>query len=147
MSLSWSTAFGQPPRHISQTTSCNSRLLMPTILSDPPKRSSKLICPQDSPDSQSVMGRIVIRAIRPAPEWKIFFPCSTSSSSCNGVTDPVRINWPSPSRWSTVKRTASHNSGAICHSSISLGVSPFSSKSGLICANCRFIALSFGWSI
>ena len=54
------------------------------------------------------------------------------------LAEPVNINCPSFLLWSTSNLIASHNLGAICHSSISLGVSPFNSKLGFISTNVKF---------
>ena len=60
------------------------------------------------------MGRILSHAKRPAPE------CSISEKSA-GTDEPVKMNWPTCLRLSTMKRAASHNLGDICHSSIKRG--------------------------
>ena len=77
----------------------------------------------ESPDSYKLIGLIVSHVNRPVPEWVI-------SLVSAGTAEPVRRNWPSSLRWSTSKRIASHNFGASCHSSISLGVSPFRRRFG-----------------
>ena len=55
-----------------------------------------------------------------------------------GTDDPVSINCPNASRWSTSNRMASHNFGANCHSSIKRGASPFSNLEGFNSANSIF---------
>lgn len=57
--------------------------------------------------------------------------------------EPVNINWLSCWRSSTAKRTASHITGAICHSSISLGVDPFNNNDGLVVIILCFCGISF----
>ena len=47
------------------------------------------ISPVDSPDSQRLIGRILIRAKRPVPECEIL-------SASGGTALPVRMNCPSP---------------------------------------------------
>ena len=82
-----------------------------------------LTSPVESPDSYRLIGLIVNHVKRPVPE------CVISLVSA-GTADPVRRNCPNSPRWSTSKRMASQSFGASCHSSINLGVAPFSSRLG-----------------
>lgn len=87
--------------------------------------SSRLTLSFDSSDSYKLIGLINSHANLPVPV------CVTSSMFA-GTAEPVNINCPSESLWSTSNLIASHSFGAICHSSISLGVSHSSSKLGLM---------------
>ena len=71
----------------------------------------------ESPDSYNDIGRRVRRANRPVPV------CNNFSES-TGVEEPVNKNWPASFRLSISCLAASHSCGAICHSSMSLGVFP-----------------------
>ncbi len=51
----------------------------------------------DSVDSYRLIGRIVRRANRPAPEWR--------RTSSFGTAEPVRMYWPGAARLSTCERT------------------------------------------
>ena len=84
-----------------------------------------LTAPEDSPDSQSDMGRILIREIRPVPLCLICLRFSSLTTA-----DPVSRKCPCPSDTSTLCRIASQNLGTSCHSSINLGVAP--SRSGFM---------------
>ncbi len=83
------------------------------------------------------MGRIFIRAMRPVPVWLIFL-------GSGGTAEPVRMNCPNSSLWSTSNRTASHSCGASCHSSMRRGVAPLSNSRGAISARRMFCALVLG---
>ena len=110
------------------------RWFSPSIWSGEANRFSKLTSPVDSPDSKSDIGRILSHEKRPVPLWCIF-------ERSAGMAEPVRMNWPKPSLWSTVKRIVSHNCGAICHSSINRGVLPVKRRLGLIPANRIFCSM------
>ena len=58
-----------------------------------------------------------------------------------GTAEPVKTNWPNSPLWSTSKRIVSHSFGAICHSSISLGVFPLNSCFGFVSEIVIFWAL------
>lgn len=73
-----------------------------------------------------------ILEMRPVPV------CMISPFLSSTTVEPVKINWPFWFRSSTVFRTASHKTGATCYSSISRGVSPLSSKDGLVRAVARY---------
>ena len=77
---------------------------------------------------------------RPVPECVISFVSA-------GTAEPVRINCPSSSLWSTSKRIASQSFGAICHSSIRRGVSPLRSLLGFMEAMATFCSINCGSSI
>lgn len=96
----------------------------------PRNKSRKDTDPFDSPDSKRLIGRIFNREILPVPVWAI-----TLSA---GTAEPVRINCPVSALLSTSNLTASHKTGAICHSSINRGVSPFKSKEGLVSAMAKY---------
>jgi len=99
--------------------SCNLSSFFSSTFSGAVNKLPRLTFPFDSPDSNNDIGRIVSQAKRPVPE------CSLSSSaSLSGTAEPVKMNCPILRRWSTVYLTASHNLGTVCHSSISIGVSP-----------------------
>ena len=83
---------------------------------------------------------MVSHANLPVPEW-----CILSVSA--GTAEPVNMNWPSPSLWSTSKRAASHSCGASCHSSIKRGVAPARSFLGERFANSTFCSIYSGSSI
>lgn len=104
--------------------------LMPAISAE----SSNSLCsdtdPADSYDSKRLNGLILNRDILPVPV------CAVVLSA--GTAEPVKINCPVLSLWSTVNRTASQRIGAICHSSRSRGVSPSSKSEGLIEAVCKY---------
>ena len=82
----------------------------------PLKRSDRETLPSESPDSRSVMVRILIRPMRPVPLCTYSF--------LRGIDDPVSRNLPFPAPRSTSDRTASQMAGTSCHSSINLGSSP-----------------------
>ena len=63
-------------------------------------------------------------------------PLCVVSSAWGATVDPVRINCEKASLLSTSFRMLSHSSGIVCHSSISLGVSPCSSVFELISIIC-----------
>lgn len=77
---------------------------------------------------------------RPVPEWCISF-------SSAGTAEPVKTNCPTSRLWSISNLMASHNFGANCHSSISLGVSPSSNTEASISAISRLVANDVGLSI
>ncbi len=89
------------------------------------------------PTRKVLMGRIFIRAMRPVPVWLIFL-------GSGGTAEPVRMNCPNSSLWSTSNRTASHSCGASCHSSMRRGVAPLSNSRGAISARRMFCALVLG---
>lgn len=92
--------------------------------------SFREIDPFESLDSQRLIGLIKSLDILPIPV------CATILSL--GTADPVRMNCPVLFLLSTSKRTASHKTGAICHSSISLGVFPFNKSDGFVSAAARY---------
>ena len=96
--------------------------------------SLREIVPLESPDSHNDIGRMSNRAILPVPVW-------WSSSSLAGTADPVRMNCPIPWRWSTSKRTISHNLGVCCHSSINRGVFPSNITFGVLSTKIRYWSL------
>ena len=134
MSSSILTASGQPPRQVRKAVRSKSAdvspLIVPGVLNNLPKETS----PVESPDSHNDIGLILSHPILPVPE------CRTSLMSA-GTDEPVRIKSPSSELWSASNLMLSHNDGAICHSSISLGFSPFRSIDGLILASCLFCPL------
>ena len=91
--------------------------------------SIKDIFPVDSPLSYKLIGRITILFILPAPECMILLSST--------IVEPVKTYNPSSSDSSTKYLTVSHNSGAICHSSISIGFSPFNNSMGLVSASIK----------
>ena len=105
--------------------------LMLSISVWPSKSSFSDTEPFDSSDSYRLIGRINMRDIRPVPVWAV--------APSVGTAEPVSRNWPISSRRSTSKSTASHSTGAICHSSISRGVAPFSNSEGFVSAMLRYV--------
>ena len=83
----------------------------------PENIDSRLTLPFDSPDSQRLIVRIVSLAILPMPECVCF-------DKSGGTAEPVRINCPGARLWLASNLTVSHNDGASCHSSITLGTAP-----------------------
>jgi hypothetical protein len=98
----------------------------------PANKARSETIPDDSPDSCRLMVRIRTRTMRPVPVWAV--------ARSRGTADPVRMDWPSSPLRSTSKRTASHSTGAISHSSISRGVSPCSRSEGFVSARAKFEA-------
>ena len=96
--------------------------------------------PFESPDSYKDIGRIVNHENRPVPV------CTTSFILAKAA-EPVKMNYPSSQRWSISNLTASHNFGAICHSSINLGISPFNNKLGFKSAEVTFCYFSSGLAL
>ena len=83
------------------------------------------------------MEYIFIRVIRPVPVCLILV-LSTALL-------PVRMYCPgTPLALSTAVRTASHITGASCHSSISFGFSPFNKSEGLVAAVARYSSVMSG---
>ena len=129
------SAPGHPPRHTSAQTSSSSRALFAPVISSPEKTACIETSPVDSPLSQRLIGRIVSLAMRPVPVCRGMRSPSPSSTS-GGTALPVKTNIPLPPL-STAERTASHNCGPSCHSSISRGIAPSSNLSGRVCARRR----------
>ena len=140
LSLLLSEALGQPPRHTRKAILRMSRLLVPSTFPPFENKLPRLTSPVESPDSHSDIVRIFIQPKRPVPVWNI-------SDVEAGTAEPVSINCPSSPRWSTSKRMASHNLGAICHSSMSRGVSPFSKRLMFVDAMVRLRSFISGSAI
>ena len=119
MSSGSPTAIGQPPRQIRKAIFCSLNSFLSSNFSGTVNSLPKLTVPLDSPDPNRVIGRIVSHAKRPVPL------CSLSCSAfLSGTAEPVSMNCPISRRWSTAYRTASQSLGTVCHSSMSIGVSP-----------------------
>ena len=116
------------------------RLFVATMFSRDSNKCDKLTFPFDSPDSYRLIGRIVNQLNLPVPE------CFMDSSS-EGTAEPVSMNCPTWCLWSTSNLMVSHNFGANCHSSTSLGVSPSSKMPGSISAICKLDSNEAGLSI
>ena len=123
---------GHPPRQVRYAMSCKLYSHFPAMLSGVLNSSAKLTIPLESPDSHRLMGRMTIRPMRPVPECRI---CCSPSKPSRTTTEPVRMKCPCPWRWSTSYRTASHNTGATCHSSMSRGVGPSRIRCGSMLAS------------
>ena len=94
-----SSASGQPPLHASSTSRCVSSSTMAAAGGSSKSRARETMF-SESPDSESVMGDILMRPIRPAPLCRL----AASASPCRsgGVDDPVRIQPPRRPRVSSM---------------------------------------------
>ena len=115
-----SMSCGQPPRHAASTRLGTSIPASTTGHFPESSISPSETARVESPVSQSDIGRIRTRLMRPAPE------CRVNSSA--GAADPVRMNCPDRPRRSQAARTRCHRSGMRCHSSSRRGVAPSSSS-------------------
>ena len=79
---------GQPPRIINRISFISSTSPVKTGENSFLHSFSSETSPEESPDSNSDMGRICIFDIRPAPLWRI--------PLWSGVAEPVRMYWPFP---------------------------------------------------
>ena len=128
---------GQPPLHITCAYPSTSMGELPSISpssnSDASETSQVL-----SPVSSSVIDDMLILAMRPVPVW-----CSFDGST--GVAEPVKRNCPgSPFDLSASLITASHSTGASCHSSMSRGLSPRNSNDGCASSASRLLVYTSG---
>ena len=130
-SMVWFRALGHPPRTTRFTASSIERLIALDGAIVPLKRESNVTAPVESPDSNSDMGRMRSRPMRPVPL------CSTPLYW--GVDDPVSRNLPERSVSSTAKRTASQILGISCHSSMRRGSAPSSMYPGEASASLRLL--------
>ncbi len=131
-SVRFRTRAGQPPRQATLITSSVRGPGSSARTGTPANKSRSDTSPVDSPDSKRLIGRIRTRRTRPAPEWRVI--------SSGGLADPVKMNWPGIPRSSQARRMGFQMSGAICHSSSSLGVAPSSMAVGSMLAARRAAA-------
>ena len=134
----FTTDSGHPPLH---AANINSSIVKSEVIPLISKlglsnNSIKDILPFDSMLSYRLIGLIRTLCILPVPECIIFDSSTT--------VEPVRMYNPSPPISSTLFRTASHRTGAICHSSISLGLSPFNNLSGSNSAHILYVSFRLG---
>ena len=118
---------GQPPAQMSVAYSSTLVLDTPSTSFCLLKSELRLTSPVETFDSSSDIGSMSRRVILPVPVCFGF----SSSSKFGSVVDPVKRNCPfAPPRVSISLITASHKTGATCHSSMSLGRVPRKRREG-----------------
>ena len=115
---------GHPPRQM-RWAHCSTEFPdSPSTESWPANSADSDTSPVVSGDSSSVIGAMLMRAMRPVP---VCFRAILSG----GVAEPVNTNWDgSPWASSTALVTASQRTGRSCHSSSKRGRSPRRSSDG-----------------
>ena len=119
-SFSLVTRSGHPPRTVRPISFSSVGASTAWFSNSPSKSPISDTVPMESKDSYSDIGRMSIVQTLPMPEWSLFLRSFSGSES-----DSHRMYCPFSPVLSTMKRTSSQRAGTACHSSMSLGDSPF----------------------